>query len=371
MDSPGGPTSAQGIYEAKIKAVLHELHEEYLAPHDHPWIIGFSGGKDSTLLLHLVIECMQRIAPDERTRRVYIVCNNTLVESPVYQSFVDSVLDKLEESLGGLNVPVKVVRTNPLIKDSFWVNLIGKGYSAPTRNFRWCTDRLKIRPTSRFIRELVTDQGEAILLLGKRSAESSARAGSVKRHQASDGGRLSPDTRHKGVQVFSPIKELTTEDVWVKLIESRPPWGGSYRELLKLYRESNTSCPFVMSPDDAPSCGSSSARFGCWTCTVVKKDKSLDAMIDNGHEHLEPLSKFRNRLRTVSDTPEYRSKIRRNGQPGLGPLTMKARRMLLDELLDLQTETKMPLISHHEEMLIREQWEKDQTTEIMREFNLA
>jgi len=342
------------------------LREEYLRPHDHPWIIGFSGGKDSTLLLHVVLEAVRTVAPDERCRPVYIVSNDTLVESPVFQEFVNKLLARLEESLEGLNVPLKVIRTHPLPEESFWANLLGKGYPAPNRTFRWCTDRMKIRPTSRFIRETVAGSGEAILLLGVRRAESATRSGSIGRHENDNGGKLAPHPDHKGVTIFSPIKELTNDEVWITLMNGRPPWGGTYAELVRLYKDGSTECPFVMDAGDAPSCGSASARFGCWTCTVVEKDKSLAAMIDAGHEHLEPLAEFRDRLKQVSGNPDYRSKVRRNGQPGLGPLTLEARRMLLDELLVLREQTGQPLISDHEVRLIREQWEKDQTQEVLR-----
>lgn len=159
---------------------------------------------------------------------------------------------------------------------------------------------MKIRPTSRLIREIVADSGEAILLLGVRRAESASRAGTIGRHEDAEGGRLSPHTDHKGVSIFSPIKDLTNDEVWTTLLNSRPPWGGTYTELVRLYKDGSTECPFVMNTGDAPSCGSSSARFGCWTCTVVDKDKSLAAMIDSGHDHLEPLAAFRDRLKRVS-----------------------------------------------------------------------
>ena len=209
---------------------------------------------------------------------------------------------------------------------------------------------MKIRPTSRFIREQVSKSGEAILLLGVRSAESATRSASVARHSDAGGSHLSPHSDHKGVWIFSPIKDLTTDEVWCALINNRPPWGGT----------------FVVSTDDAPSCGSNSARFGCWTCTVVEKDSSIESLIAAGHEDLLPLADFRNRLKAVSEDPDCRSKVRRNGQPGLGPLTFDARRMLLEELLAIQTETGMELISALEVRLVREQWAVDRTTEIVR-----
>ena len=325
--------------------------------------------KKPRLPIHLVVECLLTVAPDERRRPVYIVSNDTLVESPVFQTFVDKMLTQLRENIDALRVPVEVVRTHPLPEESFWFNLLGKGYPAPNRSFRWCTDRMKIRPTSRFIREQVSKSGEAILLLGVRSSESATRSASIARHADAAGGHLSPHSDHKGVWIFSPIKALTTDEVWCALINNRPPWGGTYRDVITLYKNAlGGECPFVVSGDDAPSCGSNSARFGCWTCTVVEKDSSIDALIAAGHEDLLPLADFRNRLKAVSENPECRSKTRRNGQPGLGPLTYAARAMLLEELLAIREETGMPLISDHEVRLIREQWKRDEIEDLFRQL---
>ena len=368
MDS-GPKASASAAYGEKIKAIRRELREEYLQPHAKPWIVGFSGGKDSTLLVHLVLECLLAIPPDERRRQVFVVSNDTLVESPVFQTFVDGLLEHMVENIPALRVPVEVVKTTPLIEESFWVNLLGRGYPAPNRMFRWCTDRMKIRPTSRFIREQISRSGEAILLLGVRRAESAARAQNLAKHDAAMDGRLSPHGDFKGCFVFTPIKDLTTEEVWISLLNSKPPWGGTYRDVVALYKNaSGSECPFVMSNEDAPSCGTSSARFGCWTCTVIEKDNSLESLISSGHGHLEPLAKFRKRLKAVSDNPELRSKIRRTGQPGLGPLTFEARKMLLDELLAVQAEVSLQLISNTEVRLIKEQWKLDETEVVIREL---
>ena len=101
----------------------------------------------------------------------------------------------------------------------------------------------------------------------------------------------------------------------------------------------------------------------------MDKDNSLNGLIDSGFEYLEPLSGFRERLKAVSNMPEYRSKTRRNGQPGLGPLTMEARRMLLDELLQVQAQTGLELITDHEVRLIRDWWGRDETTAVLRDMD--
>ena len=42
----------------RFDAVRAELIDEYRKDHDCPWIVGFSGGKDSTLVAHLVFEML-------------------------------------------------------------------------------------------------------------------------------------------------------------------------------------------------------------------------------------------------------------------------------------------------------------------------
>lgn len=373
MPEPAPPTLTPDVVD-RLKRIRAEMREEYLALHERPWVVGFSGGKDSSLLLHLVIEMLLQLPPDLRKRPVFVLSNDTRVESPVFQDSVNASLDKVRYGVDALALPVTVVQTHPEDDSSFWVNLLGRGYPAPNRNFRWCTDRMKIRPTSKFIRERVIESGEVILLLGVRKAESAARSGRINAYseKAKDttNQRLNAHNDIKGCLIYRPIVDLTDNDVWVALLASRPPWGGSHRELVTLYRNARGGeCPFVMTNDEAPSCGSNSARFGCWTCTVVEKDNSINGLIDSGFEHLEPLAAFRERLKGVSATPDCRSKVRRNGQPGLGPLTIDTRRALLTELLALQEETKMPLISQHEVRLIRDWWGRDETEVVVREMD--
>lgn len=353
----------------RLREVRRAIRDEYLQPHKKPWIVGFSGGKDSTLMLQLVVESILTISRDQRHRPIYVLSNDTLVESPVYQANVAKALDIIEEGLAALGLPIEVVRTHPKDDSTFWVNLLGRGYPAPNRNFRWCTDRMKIRPTTQFIRERACEAGEVILLLGVRRAESIARAQRIDSYSSTaTGSRLNAHNDVRGCLIFRPIVDFSNDDVWHILLNVRPPWGSDHRELVTLYRNAHGGeCPFVLSDDDAPSCGSSSARFGCWTCTVVEKDNSLSALIDAGFEYLSPLSDFRDRIKAVSEDPEYRSKTRRNGQPGLGPLTLAARRMLLDELLEIQHAVGFPLISEHEVRLIEDWWGRDQSTAVLRE----
>ena len=351
---------------AKVDAIRAEILDEYLAPHGFPWIIGFSGGKDSTLVAHLVFDMLASLAPSDRRREVHLVSNDTLVESPLVISHIARVQEEIERAVEAWRLPVKVVTTRPDDDATFWVNLIGRGYPPPNRNFRWCTDRMKIQPTSRYIREQAAASGEAILLIGVRRSESATRAATVARYD--NGERLHPHNDLQNCMVFRPIVELTTDEVWEYLAFNPPPWGGSHNALFKLYLDAGAAeCPSVMSQDDAVSCGTSSSRFGCWTCTVVEKDRSLAGFVEAGFAEFGPLVAFRDWLASIRDMPERRMARRRNGRLTIttdgvfipGPFTLDTRREILDKVLAMQAEMNERLIADEEVARIKTIWAED------------
>jgi len=172
-----------------LKVLQEEILDQYFEIDKRPWIIGFSGGKDSTMLLQMVWYALKSVSADKLKRKIYVVCNNTLVENPKILEYTDKILKQIEKSALNQSLPIFVHRTHPQLEDSFWVNLIGKGYPAPNNSFRWCTERLKINPTTKFIQDKISETGEVIILLGTRSAESTARAGNISKHERS-GRRL-------------------------------------------------------------------------------------------------------------------------------------------------------------------------------------
>uniref|UniRef100_UPI0040490253 DNA phosphorothioation system sulfurtransferase DndC n=1 Tax=Gelidibacter sp. TaxID=2018083 RepID=UPI0040490253 len=246
-------------------------------------------------------------------RDIYVVCNDTMVENPVITEYVYRVLDKIEIAAREQGIPIYVVKTIPRLEDSFWVNLIGRGYPAPNNAFRWCTERLKIRPTSRFILEQVDEFGEAVILIGTRSAESAQRAKSMKKH-AIKGKRLTKHPTQANTFMYAPIRNLTLEEVWYVINTMPSPWKADNSELFQIYSDASADdyeCPTVVTDKEHKSCGQS--RFGCWVCTVVKKDKSMSALIENGLTWLQPLLEFRNQLYDERNIKENRMPQRRNG----------------------------------------------------------
>nr|MBI1231179.1 DNA phosphorothioation system sulfurtransferase DndC [Cytophagales bacterium] len=347
-----------------VRHLENEIIDQYLYDeNDRPWIIGFSGGKDSTMLLQVVWRALRKIEPILLKRRIYVVCNDTMVENPRMVKFIKGSLKRIQIAANEQQIPLTVHETMPKMDDSFWVRLIGLGYPAPNRFVRWCTERLKINPTTQFIKDKISEEGEAIILLGTRSAESGNRAKSIKKHEIK-GQRL---RKHQlpSAYVYAPIKDVTTNEVWQYLNQVPPPWGGTHKELVTLYRNANAGdCPLVID-ETTPSCGNS--RFGCWTCTVVNKDKSMEGLIDNGEEWMQPLSEIRDFLVETRDNQEkYRSRERRNGEikEGVwGPLLFETRAEILRRILKAQKLIKesegVELITHQEMVLIQYHWFRD------------
>ena len=350
----------------KLNAILDELKDEYLQPHTFPWIVGYSGGKDSTVVMHLVIEMLLQLPRSQRQRPVHIISNDTLVESPLVMGHIAARQNELRSAASAFDLPLTIATTTPDPSATFWVNLIGRGYPSPNRTFRWCTDRMKIQPTSRYIRNEVDDAGKVILLLGVRRDESSTRAASIKRYD--NGTRLNAHNDLAGCMVFRPIVDLTVDEVWEFLATITPPWGGTHRDIIQLYRDaSGGECPVVTSRDDAPSCGSTSSRFGCWTCTVVEKDRSLTGFVEAGFDQFTPLLKFRDWLVGIRNDPARRNARRRDGRITVldggkfvpGPYTLETRREILDRVLSLQKVVEREVITCDEVSRIKEIWAQD------------
>ena len=361
----------------KIENIINELVNQYTYDDksSRPWIIGFSGGKDSTVLLTLVWKALERVRklpyPFQLRRHVYVVCNDTMVENPIISEYVDDVLNKIEEAARNQNLPIFVKKTIPKIEETFWVNVIGKGYPVPNNSFRWCTDKLKIRPTSAFITEQIDERGEAIILIGTRSNESPNRAKSLKKHEIK-GKRLTKHPNHYNTLVYSPIKDLMLEEIWYIINTFPSPWGYDNSKLFQIYANANADdyeCPTMVTDKSHISCGKS--RFGCWTCTVVKEDKSMSALIKNGESWLSPLLAYRDSLVRERNVSENRLATRRNGQMAItedghkqGNYTPEYRARKLRELLELQKEIQktkplIELITNQELIAIQVYWYRD------------
>ncbi|HAS8434103.1 DNA phosphorothioation system sulfurtransferase DndC [Vibrio vulnificus] len=396
--------NAEDFANNKLSHYIADVQRVYCAD-KRPWVIGYSGGKDSSAVMSLVYLALLGLEPKDRQKPVFVVSSDTLVETPVVVNHIKDSLAAIEKGAKRDNLPITCHKVVPKDNQTFWANLLGKGYPAPTRSFRWCTERMKIDPVSDFIKSKVSQFDEVIVVLGSRSQESASRAQVIAKHKI-DGSRLARHTTLANAFIFTPIDTWGVDDVWKILrlchletkqtpygqkniwidkydLEWDNPWGGKNLVLWNLYKDSSGQgeCPMVID-ETTPSCGNS--RFGCWTCTVVTKDRAMESLIQNGEQWMAPLLEFRNKLAMTTDPAnkeEYRNHKRRTGKVSYqyakdgediaaerkhvpGPYWLKYRRQWLRELLELDKQFKsegrdIELITAPELHAIRQEWIHD------------
>ena len=342
-----------------VDEIVARTRELYLSD-SLPWVVGYSGGKDSTASLQIVWTALQSIRPEERTKPVHVISTDTLVENPIVAEWVGHSLQRMEAAAQEQGLPVRTHRLMPTLRNRFWVNLIGKGYPAPRPKFRWCTSRLKINASNDFINEVVSKYGEAILVLGSRRPESRARAKVLDQYEAgSTRANLSRNKELDRVWVYTPIVEWSNDEVWEFIATMENPWGVSNGQLTNMYRSGTDGgeCPLVVD-SSTPSCGDS--RFGCYVCTLVDKDKSMQAMIQNDEEKawMQPLVEFRNTWLSTDDRAvrDYRrmdgSMMVHKDRIVKGPYTQKHRENVLRALLAAQQEVRRAAPADVAEMML-------------------
>lgn len=358
---------------SKIEEKIEYIKNVYQLD-ERPWVIGYSGGKDSTVVVQLVFQALKELPRQSRTKKVYVISSDTLVETPMIISSINVALIKIQKAALDLDIPMETHKVKPELENSFWTSIIGKGYPSPRQKFRWCTDRMKIDPANRFILDKVSQYGEIVMVLGVRDSESATRAQVMNSHTV-DGKVLMRHSTLTNAYVFAPIRDFTVDDVWDYLLSEPSPWGNDNHALLALYQNSQGGeCPLIVDreiKESAGSCGNS--RFGCWTCTVVTQDKAVRGFIESGEGWMTPLLKFRNWLQEIRDVSDYREKHRMDGsiyfvgqgddqKLGPGPFTLDARKMILRKLLSTQLEVRNPydpdykLILDDELKIIRRIW---------------
>jgi DNA sulfur modification protein DndC len=230
---------------------------------------------------------------------------------------------------------------------------------------------MKVKPTARFITEQVAEDGEAIVLIGTRKSESATRARSIKKHEIR-GKRLTKHTHQANTYVYSPIRELHLEEVWYIINTMTSPWGADNSQLYQIYMDASADdyeCPTVVTDKSHSSCGQS--RFGCWTCTVVKEDKSMTALVSKGLEWLAPLLQLRASMVDNRNISKNRMSIRRNGQEAVtedghnqGSYTEDYKAKLLKEVLTAQYQVQkhkpeVELITNQELVAIQVIWHRE------------
>ena len=361
--------------EDKIQMALSEIKQAYNFD-TRPWILGYSGGKDSTTTLQLVWNALLELPPEERSKPIYVISSDTLVETPLIEEYLRENVVKINNQAKIDKLPITSTILTPITDETFWVNLIGRGYPAPNQMFRWCTNRLKIKTSTRFIKEQISTVGEVVIVLGTRVQESDSRAQVMKKLDI-QGSIFARSNQFSAAFSYSPIRDWSTWDVWQFLMKNENPWEGDNKKLAQMYRDAEGECPFVVD-DKSPPCGNS--RFGCWVCTLVETDKSLQSLIVSGLDWLQPLLDFRDYLVRFHE-PRLKPYVRgykvRRGQVFFkrtddqsiirGPFYLWFRQSLLHYLLwtekrvrEIGPDSKYELIKREELERIRQIWRTEE-----------
>lgn len=368
--STGLPNEISILEHGAVEDIYDEIRSVYRR-YPQPWVIGYSGGKDSTAVVQLVWKALEGLRSDQRRKPVFVIASDTGVENPVIASYIKNTLDLVNEVADERGLPFHARPVVPKVNDSFWVNLIGRGYPAPTSRFRWCTDRLKIKPIDRFIKEKVSEHGEVILVLGLRESESATRKQLMSTYQVDD-HLLRRHATMAGAYIYAPIAEFSAGDVWRYLQEVAAPWGGDNDSLAALYTRANAEERPVVIDTSTPPTGRN--RFGCWVCTLTEHDASMEALIQTGEEWMKPLLEFREWLNRTT-VPENKRKYRdirgrdgrvilkRDGTPAARTYKLRYSKYMLRRLLEIQgvvrregPEPDMELVSAQELFEIRRIW---------------
>jgi DNA sulfur modification protein DndC len=340
----------------KLTEAIAATKDFYLA-NDTQWVVGFSGGKDSSLIIKILLIAISELG-EKATKSLNILYCDTGVEIPILKSYIMQTLDniKKEGELLGVNIVTSAVK--PTLENHYFVKVIGRGYPPPSNKFRWCTNRLRIDPIQTAIKKSSSNQ-KSIVVLGTRYEESQERNRVLEKHSTNQEYVFSQNG-YANTTLFCPIINFNTDDVWEALVNLKSIKSIDIEKLSKIYKLISGECPIVRLPDTNPC---SKGRFGCWTCTVVRQDKATKNLISNGYKSLEPLYDFRLWLLSIRDDISYRCTVRRNGVKGLGPFRLKARMEILERLKFAESLSGHKLIGIEELVEINRLWALDSDSE--------
>ncbi len=304
-------------FKEKFQESINILEQLYKK--NKRWIVTYSGGKDSTALVVLSLY-MKTVHPDIDLNITY---SDTMMEIPQMSVVAHTFLKSIEKKY-----PAKVKIVYPDINDTYWVRMIGRGYPPPGPRFRWCTPKIKIKPS----RKLHDDHG--LFITGLRMGESQQR--DIRLRSSCLNGNANECgsdvwVSQKGIDVAAPIIHWTAEDVWYFLMFPGKKALPETQLVVDLY-------------------GNTSMRFGCWMCTVVMKDKTMIALAKSGDYKVQKLLEFREWIVEESKKPENRY-FRKDGRKGRLNITFKE--IILRKLLELEKDLNFKIITEDEIVTIQ------------------
>lgn len=369
--------SRQQIIHNKIETAMSIL-EKYYIEDDRPLCLAFSGGKDSTAILYLMISVLLNLK--EAKKKIYIINSNTLAELPPLLKHLEKSLADIRKYAIKENLPIKVYEVFPETKDTLNVQLLGVGMPPPSNTFRWCTDKLKVNPIDKKLKELFPN-GKFISVIGTRKDESLSRSLRIENLSIKNTD-LKINDRYPNASNLMPIEDWNTKDVWEYLLSKNNDLI-NIDFLWKLYSDASgkdaTECSFIGAGGkniDEGKIGCGVSRFGCWQCYMVRdEDKSLDGLMKSGHDKIELYREYRDWYWNLTqqgwektrDPYNHRTQVKdiynKGGEnsPKFGMtmpkgLTLKIRKQSFRQLLELQTKLNEHIITQYEIIEIQKRW---------------
>ena len=301
---------------------------------DYLWEVGYSGGKDSTVVLHLIVENLVRAIRENLPfpKKILILYSDTLLDLPELRNLAISTLKKINHFARELKIEkileAKILKPRP--GEDFFSIMIERGYPIPHWRFRWCVQRLKLNPTLDLLDEITKKYKteKIVMVSGIRNKESSIRARNIKKRN-----QKKALTERDIYIYFSPIIDWTDEDVWSFLYTNKAPWGTKYSRLISIYNltyKIDLKCTneFILSP---------TPRFGCWVCTLIKKDKMLENIIQNTKNIAiksiyKELLNVKKRIIKISNDDKKKYREVREGKYKYGKLNQIGRDKIIQQL---------------------------------------
>lgn len=331
--------------DAAIELSLQALRA-YGSSHDH-WAVAYSGGKDSSAAATFTAWAIRsgRIDPPKSLTVLYA---DTGMELPPLQS---SAL-KLIDSLRSHGFQTRIVM--PEMDERFYVYMLGRGVPPPKNRFRWCTPQIKVEPMENALQDLRRQSGEKLLMLtGVRLGESAARDQRIALSCSRDSGEC-------GQGWYQRSSSDAIADTLAPLVHWRlcHVYDWLYFDDRHGYDVSGIAAIY----------GEDEVRTGCVGCNLASRDTALERLLAKHPAewgHLRPLLELKPLYRELTQARWRKRKSEpeklKDGSYGknvqrLGPLTMPARRMGLEKVLDIQNRSGVTLITAEEEARIRELW---------------
>lgn len=328
-----------------IRLTIESL-QAYGAVHEH-WAIAWSGGKDSTCLVTLVVWLIlsKRVTAPKTLTVLYA---DTRLELPPLWHAANTIREELAEhveDLAALGCTLDVRTVMAPLDKRFLVYVLGRGVPPPNNNtLRWCTRQIKVDPMRAELGRLL-DRGDVLTLTGVRLGESAARDARIALSCSKGDGECGQgwyqrDLADRGQATLAPILHWRICHVWewLDLWAPKAEHGDwSTRLLARAY-----------GGRDGDEAAELAARTGCSGCPLATVDTALDAVLKMpAWSHIAPLKRLRPLWHSLR-SPLVR--IRKAGRELLksggyaknpqrmGPITLEGRRRALAEVIAIQTE---------------------------------